>query len=1240
MGVRNGESMLALLRALPGLRVFAALVAFAFVPGSLRAQTDPLGATAGSVDVLRGRIRSPSGQSIPHAHVIVMDLSSGVVRDITADNDGRYVLLSGQRNGSYLITVRALGYQLVRRRVARDPNRFGNIIATDIVLTSVGTRDPIVITATRDSLAPTPIFRLGLGTTEPVGDEYMRIDPDTAQLFVIAPGDVPMLLNPIPGVSVLPDGYSIFGQPPTQNKTLLNGARFDGTHVPQDALESVTLTKNTYDVSQGGFAGGQLELTSQEGTNVRRGQIRLAYNDPRLEWRDPTSPATRTHSQSWSGNVNGPLRKDIAFYHLAFQLDHATTPLQSLLTADSSTLALQGLRPDSIHTTSAVLQQLGIPLGVSSVKRSIETVAPSISLNLTATPRTTTTFGLNFIGSWSRQDGNDISAFSYPASGTNTRSANTAVQLSSNIAIGHILDEMHMSIGAQRTHRGPYVLLPTGSVQLISIFSDTGANTRTGVTSLPFGGAASGMSLQTSGGWDFSNVVSWISTDNRHQIKFGQSLTQSWSANGAANGPLGTYTYNSLADLVANAPAFYTRTLDAPAAANNSLQGSLSLADVFNHSKTWQLQYGVRLDWAHAGTRPIYNLAVDSAFGVRTDRVPHDIGLSPRFGFSWNSWGDRDMSARIADAAAHGRATPTPVSITGGIGAFRGVIPPSSIQSLIATTGLPNTTRQLTCVGAAVPRPRWSQFAIDQTTIPDQCADGAAAVAFAVNTPSVQVYDPSYRSPLRWSGSVNVNGITMHEWPVTLTSDYSLGFHAESQLDVNLRRTPLGILPDEQRPVYVTSDAIVPATGAIAPGASRRSDAFGRVVSTQSNLKNMSASIAATVTAPRPFFGRVPLTVTYGWTASRTQFRDAGGRDPFAIDWSVGAAPMHQVTVNSAFPLWKFSLRTQVIVNSGVRYSPLVNTDINGDGMTGDRAFIPDLATTSDTALRGQLSALLASSDSHVRDCLTRQMGHIAGNNSCRTGWQVLIQPNISVNLSIPNPAKAIAPFNDRLKISVLTENAMSLFSRLTGVTSAPLLRDVTYQPLDPTLLYVTGYDPVARRFRYQVNQQFGDPYRRVATPGGRPTLPPFRAYITAELSLGGPPHRTYAQQLGLIGEEGAPRPSVDWVMGRLRRLVENPVERVLALHDSLGLSATQTSAIQHILDDFTTQSDAILRPIALFVARHGRRSDDAQLTRRVGQAQTAMSDAIERAVRRTCPVLTQEQAMRLPAMFRCGGVE
>lgn len=1179
----------------------------------------------GGTEVLRGRVLLPDGKPLTGATVTIVGLQSHITRSTKTDGDGVYTLLFAVGEGEYLVTVRAIGFAPSKERAIRSGD--SNILVTDFAMTPVVSRlDAVTVTAQRDTR---PVMS---GGTQPSigGDEE---DVSRGALFSLDPSDYTTLLRGMPGVTLIPgQGYSVLGASPDQNSTLLNGSTFNGARLPRDAIGSVSMAKTTYDPSRGGFAGGQMSITTRSGTNTHQGTVRTTFNDSRLAWNDPSYPIPASRSQSWSGTVNGPIRENEAFYNFSFDMNRNSSGLQSLLNLNPVALEQSGLIRDTVQTVNAILQQIGVPLTASGIPSQQQGINNSLSLNLNATPGPTSTLTLNLIEGWSRQDGSGISALSYPAFGNGGRSENQNVQLGTSKYLGSYLNEFRGAINTSHSTMAPYVTLPGGSVLVPSRYADG----RTGFTTLNFGGSPSGRSSSRNSNAEINDALSKLTVDSRHQVKLAGSVSMSRSVTSAVTDQFGTYSYQSLTDLAANHPASYSRTISSQSTVMSATNSSLSLGDQFRASSHWQFEYGVRMDVAHSGVTPGYNPVVDSLYGRRTDQVPHNVGWSPRFGFNWTQWGEKDMGAIVQRALLAQKPVPTPISISGGFGAFRGVIDPGQISQLANATGLPNTIRQLTCVGDAVPVPQWSSFAADASGAPTQCLDGTAPAVFSTDRPNVQLLDPAYQAPISWRGNVGVNGIRFKEWPINLNTDYSVNLHGQSQIDLNLNRTPVFALVGEGgRPVYVPIDAIVPTSGAIAPGASRLSDRFGSVMSTQSDIKSVAGVVSVSTSSPRPLLGKLPLSLSYAFSNSRSQFRDVGGFDPLALRWSAGQQPTHQFNLMTSLHLWRLSFSTQMILTSGVPYTPTVAGDVNGDGLPGDRAFIPDPSTTPDTALGRQLSTLLSGADPHVRQCLQSQMGRVAGYNSCRTGWMFQFMPNLNVDFSVPNPSKSLAAFNDRIKFSLQTENAMSALSRIFGISNAPLLRNTGYMPLDPTLLYVTGFDPVAQRFQYQVNQQFGDNHRRVAGRAGRAIQPPFRAYLTGEWSFGGPPHRTFAQGLGIVPVGDEPQPSADSVKSRLRQLTASPVQKFLDMRDSLLLSEKQVAQIQKIVTDFNAQVDSLFDPIAHYVVSHGKKTDDEQLSKRIGKVQMKVMKAMVEELHSAAATLTPEQIRRLPLQFQ-----
>src|SRR5207247_5823250 len=118
----------------------------------------------------------------------------------------------------------------------------------------------------------------------------------------------------------------------------------------------------------------------------------------------------------------------------------------------------------------------------------------------------------------------------------------------------------------------------------------------------------------------------------------------------------------------------------------------------------------------------------------RTDRIPSELHVSPRVGFTW------------ALGGGSGGGGPQTTFLRGGVGDFRSLTPTSLYAAALGAPGLANAETQLICVGSAVPIPDWSQYAQDPSTIPAQCADTAAALS-VVPRPNVTAFAPDFTAP-------------------------------------------------------------------------------------------------------------------------------------------------------------------------------------------------------------------------------------------------------------------------------------------------------------------------------------------------------------------------------------------------------------------------------------------------------------------------------------------------------------
>jgi len=351
-----------------------------------------------------------------------------------------------------------------------------------------------------------------------------------------------------------------------------------------------------------------------------------------------------------------------------------------------------------------------------------------------------------------------------------------------------------------------------------------------------------------------------------------------------------------------------------------------------------------------------------------------------------------------------------------------------------------------------------------------------------------------------WRASL---GLVRQLWArssVTVEVNYARGVSQYGFRDLNLVRTAAFTLPDEaNRPVGVPADSIEPTTGAVNPDNSRIHSEFGKVLAIRSDLqsdtKQLTLSFAGTTG------GGGVLRFSYTYTRARDQSSFAccvpsqgfaaptTGYDPNALEWGPSDLERRHLFVGTvAYPLSKgLEIGATARLTSGVPFTPIVGSDINGDGSRNDRAFIFDPGSASDTAVAHAMAALLGNA------CLENQLGKVAARNSCTGPWQ----PSFDVQL---NWRPALGS-ERRLALSIFTVN---LLAGVDGwLHGAGQLRGWGYAAVpERVLLYVHGFDPTTRRYRYAVNGRFG-----AAMTAGNGLIVPFQVGFQGRVTIG--PHRT-----------------------------------------------------------------------------------------------------------------------------------
>ena len=1185
--------------------VLGAAVLLFLAPAALRAQAD----------VIRGQVTGPDSLPIANVTVTATSMAGNVNRTARTDKQGRFTITFPGGEGDYMLSFAAMGFAAKRFEIRRVADE--DILVADTRLQRVNAvLDAVEVRAQRErprrnDVAPDPS-----GTEKTVA---------TSEVPANSMGDLAAMAATLPGVQPATNddgsnGYSVFGLGADQNNVTLNGMMFGGSNLPRDAAVSTSLVTSPYDVSRGGFSGGQMSLRTRAGSNFLTRTGSFNFDSPTMQWTDATA---RTLGQEYTnaslgGLVSGPLVFDKAFYNVSYQLGRRLNDNETLLSVDSPGLRAAGVSAAARDSLLGIMAVRGIPALTGRVAddRVGDNGLLFGSIDLTSPSATSgRAVNLTFNGGWGRQTPASGSATEVPAYGGDRTNWRFGVQgrHSSYFGVG-ILTETSLGVSASRNYGTPYLDLPAARIRATSTFADGGD----GVQILSAGGNPTMNSNLRTLTTQAQNQLSWFSLNNKHRLRLTSELRHETVDQFTAFNTLGTFTYNSLLDFQNNTPAFFTRQLSPRDRDLTQLAGGIALGDSYRRTDNLQITYGVRVDGNRFLTAPARNSSLDTLFGLRNDAMPNRLYLSPRVGFSW-TYGTAAQIASFMGAMRGPRAV-----VRGGVGLFQNVPGTTSIASALDNTGLPNAVQQVTCAGPATPIPDWNLYLTDPSAIPTTCANGVPGNPFANTAPNVTAFTRDYAAPRSVRSNVGWSGpVLNNRFSANTNFTYSLNLNQASVIDRNFDATQRFALADEaNRPVYVAPTSIVPATGVIASQDARITPRYSRVTQMMSDLRSESYQGTVQI-SPMAFSTGLTWSAWYTYSLVREQFRGFGSTagDPLDVVWGKSAISPHQIGYNVGYNFFDF-LRVNWFgqFRSGMRYTPMVASDINGDGYANDRAFVYT-PSAADPSVASGMSALLSNGSRSARDCLDAQKGQLAARNSCVGPWTSTATLSLAFNpLKVHMPQRATLSFQLSNPLAA-ADLVLHGSANTHGWGQVPVL--------DPALLYVRGFDAPNKRYIYEVNRRFGS------------TNPAFSALrapvvLTALLRFDVAPTRE-RQMLTQQLDRGRRTQGTRMPEMMLRAMfgnggIPNPLAAILRDQDTLHLTSAQADSVATMNRQYLIKLDAIWSPIVKeFTALADNYDHDAVYDRYV-TARRQTVDLLRNLAPRVRGLLDDTQFRRLPS--------
>jgi hypothetical protein len=928
----------------------------------------------------------------------------------------------------------------------------------------------------------------------------------------------------------------------------------------------------------------------------------------------------------------GAFSLDKYFYDVGYQGSVNRAPVSTLLDLDPDALAHAGISPDSAFRLTQILSSLHVPVTAGGAPSDRTTASGSVlgrfdyfvpsNPGATPPPQWNVVAGANY----TETRGGGLSPTVLPATtGKSSRAGGLVQGLYSRYfgVRGDFVNETSVGASFDETKGSPYLALPGGNVLIASALNSTEAT----IGSLGFGGNGALARDSRNVAFEANNQTTFLL--NQHPslpaTLFLQSRYEHFDQSVAAN-RYGSYSFASLTDLANNIPSSYSRTLNTPDRDGGEWMGAAALGINYN-TRTVIVTGGARVD-ANAFTGlPANNPRLEQAFGIRNDRSPNSFAVSPRIGANWYYKSGNGISINNTGYSTLIRGGP---SLRAGIGEFRNFLRSDLLSDAIGATGLPGSSQRLVCVGPASPVPDWQAYANSPSNLPSTCLGGATV--FADTAPNVTLVDPSY-SPMRsWRATAGWTNTILGNY-LAIDATYSLNRSQAGVVDLNFNGSQKFTLADEgNRPVYISASSIVASTGSSSPVESRRVATFGRVSDRVSDLRGDARQVTAYVVPNIPF--RVGFfTVGYTWADTRSQargFDQSTALDPRNVEWAAnGFTPRHQFLLQAArsFFSGKIALTTFTRISSGLRYTPTVGGDVNGDGWQGDRAFVFDPARVTDAALSQGLKDLMTHGSSSVRNCLTSQTNTLAGRNSCVGPWFA----SMNASLLMGNVPRT----NNRMSATLNLANPLGGIDQL--LHGSDNLRGWGATPfMDGTLYQVRGFDAAARRYVYQVNPRFGN-----TSPSASTFRSPFRMTLDIRMNLG---HDAQEQDV-ILKMRVKPalkgtRASADTLKNRYMNNTSSNAfmdiyKLMLRYADSLALSRDQSEKVQARQKVLIARADSVFGGLAEYLAKLPESYSAKDAAKHVTDASTAMWDIIYAEGPWIKELLTPGQLRLLPGGLR-----
>lgn len=708
---------------------------------------------------LNGTVTDSAGESLPGATVIAVHTPSGTRYGVTTRIDGQYDLRN-LRVGPYTVTVSFVGFatqEVTDVNLELSQNR-----QLDFVLQ---TQDAVLGEAvvTADGNAIISSSTIGTGTN--VSTEEIERLPTITRSLTDFTRLTPQFAQVGSGSEA---GTSVGGTSSRYNNIQVDGAALNdafglessgtpggssGTQpISLDAVGEFRVAIAPYDVTQGGFTGGNINVITRSGTNTFTGSVYgLGRNESLVGANAAGEEFSEFSDYTYGARFGGPILRDKVFFFGNVELGDVNQPIVTGFAGDQGAI-FDAPREDVEEIQAIFRDQYGRDtgdLGTFDAETVSTKIFGRIDANLNQSNKLVARF--NYVRG--RKDDGIFRNRSNQYQLTDRLYTRQNTNTSSVVELRSILGQNAANLlrASLQTNRQPSVLeFPAFPSVEITGFNEDGNRYTVQAGPDQFRGANN----IDANVFELTNDFNYFVGD--HVLTLGTSNTYSDFENLFIRNFYGFYAFDSIEDFRAGRASEFERNYsavpgeDRPLAAFRYANFSLYAQDEWTGIENLKLTGGLRVDMAHYFDEPAQAYAeadgtsFESIFGFDNQEVPNGNPVfQPRFGFNYDLGGENRTQVR------------------GGTGVFNGSNPAVWISNSFSNDGS-------LLGGVSVEGDDVDGGFIPFRTDP---ADQYTAVDFGLSEGSAEINftDPNFKSPTVWRSNLAVD----HQLPagVILTGE-------------------------------------------------------------------------------------------------------------------------------------------------------------------------------------------------------------------------------------------------------------------------------------------------------------------------------------------------------------------------------------------------------------------------------------------------------------------------------------